>query len=111
MPLINCEINLILTWSSNSVITNSAGAGTFAIINRKLYVPTVTLPTQDNAKLLQQLKFGFKRILNWNKYLSKVESYNTRKPYFSKFSRSRLFLYLLEMMQTEQHTQDIVFQK
>ena len=88
IPLINCEINLILTGSSNFVITNSVGAGTFAIINRKLYVPTVTLPTQDNAKLLQQLKFGFKRTLNWSKYLSKVESYNTRKPYFSKFSRS-----------------------
>ena len=33
----------------------------------------MTLSTQDNAKLLQQLKLGFKRVINWNKYLSKPE--------------------------------------
>ena len=54
MPLINCEVNLILTWSSTCVITNSNGAGTFAINDTKLYVPVVTLSTQENAKLLQQ---------------------------------------------------------
>ena len=73
MPLINCEVNLILTWSSTCVINNSNGAGTFAITNTKLYVHVVTLSTQENAKLLQQLKSGFKRTINWNKYLSKPE--------------------------------------
>ena len=73
MPLINCEVNLILTWSSICVITNSTGAGTFAIINTKLYVPVITLSTQDNSNLLQQLKSCFKRAINWNKYLSKPE--------------------------------------
>ena len=73
MPLINCEVNLIFTWSSACVITNSNGAGRFAITDTKLYVPVVTLSTQENAKLLQQLKSGFKRIINWNKYLSKPE--------------------------------------
>ena len=73
MPLINCEVSLILTWSSTCVITNSTGEGKFKIINTKLYVPVVTLSTQDNAKLLQQLKSGFKRVVNWNKYLSKPE--------------------------------------
>ena len=56
MPLINCEINLILTWSSTCstcVITNSTGAGTFGITDTKLYVPVLTLSTQDNLKLLQ----------------------------------------------------------
>ena len=33
----------------------------------------VTLSTQGNVKLLQQLKSGFKRIIYWNKYLSKSE--------------------------------------
>ena len=63
MPLINCEINLILTWSANCVISNAAvnQATTFAITYTKLYVPVVTLSTQDNAKLLKQLKSGFKR--------------------------------------------------
>ena len=54
MPLINCEVNLILTWSRYCVITNSTGEGKIVITETKLYVPVVTLSTQDNAKLLQQ---------------------------------------------------------
>ena len=76
MPLINCEINLILTWSANCVMVyiNIANQGaTFAITETKLYVPVVTLSTQDKAKLLQQLKSDFKIIINWNKYLLKPE--------------------------------------
>ena len=78
MPLINCEVNLILTWSSNCVITDSNSAATFAITDTKLYVPVVTLSTQENTsnnlrKFFQQLKSGFKRVINWNKYLSKPE--------------------------------------
>ena len=73
IPLINCEVNLILTLSSTCVITNSNSAGTFAITDTKLYVPVVTLSTQENTKFLQQLKSGFKRVINWNKYLSKPE--------------------------------------
>ena len=38
-----------------------------------LYVSVVTLSTQDNGKLLPQLKPGFKRIVSWNKYLAKQE--------------------------------------
>ena len=53
MPLINCEINLILTWSSTCVITDSTGTQTFAITNAKLYVTVVTFSTQDNVKLPQ----------------------------------------------------------
>ena len=76
MPLINCEVNLILTWSSTCVIVSTSNANQdakFAITDTKLYVPVVTLSTQENAKLLQQLKSGFKRVINWNKYLSKPE--------------------------------------
>ena len=71
MPLINCEVNLILTWSKDCVITNSTGEGKFAITETKLYVPVVTLSTKDNEKLLQQLKSGFKKTISWNKYPSK----------------------------------------
>ena len=73
-PLINCEIKLILTWSANCVVTNTAAnkETTFAITDTKLYVPVETISTQDNVKLLQQLKSGSKRIVNWNKYQSKV---------------------------------------
>ena len=75
MSLINCEVNLILTWSKDCVITNSTGTGKFEIKDTKLYVPVVTLSTQDNAKLLQQLKSGFKRTINWNKYQSRIKPY------------------------------------
>ena len=76
MPLINCEVNLILTWSSTCVLiaTNILNQNAiFAITDTKLYVPVVTLSTQENTKFLQQLKSGFKKVINWNKYLSKPE--------------------------------------
>ena len=75
MPLINCEINVILTWSSTCVITNSTGAGTFAITDTWFYVPVVNLSTQENANLLQELKSGFKRTINWNKDQSDWKTY------------------------------------
>ena len=71
MPLINCEVNLILTWSSTCVLiasNNPNQNATFAMTDTKLYVPVVTLSTQENTKFLQQLKSGFKRVINWNKY-------------------------------------------
>ena len=76
MPLINCEIELILTWSRNCVIisTNVANQNpTFTITETTLYVPVVTLSTRDNSKLLPQLKSGFKRTISWNRYLAKPE--------------------------------------
>ena len=66
MSLINCEINLILTWSANCIISSAAEnrAIIFAISDTKLYVSVVTLSTQDNGKLLQQMKSNFKRTSN-----------------------------------------------
>ena len=58
MALINWEVSLFLTWSSTCVTTNSTGEGRFAMTDTKFYVPVLTLSTQDNAKLLQQLKSG-----------------------------------------------------
>ena len=71
MPLINCKVNLILTWFKKCVIvytdvTNQDA--TFTITETKLYVPVVTLSTQDNAKLSTQLKSGFKRIYQNQNY-------------------------------------------
>ena len=65
MPLINCENKLILTWSENCVISSATGATKFALTYTDLYVRVAILSTQDNIKL-------FKRIINWNKYQSKV---------------------------------------
>ena len=86
MPLINCEINLILTWSENCVLTdlitrNAEGDNpainvptnaTFKIKDTKLYVPVVTLSAENDNKLLEQLKTGFKRTITWNKYRSEM---------------------------------------
>ena len=80
MPLINCEINLTLTWSDKCALSNDTKATSFATLYTKLYVPGVTLSTQDNAKLLEQLKTGFKRTINWNKYQPKV-SLQAPNPY------------------------------
>ena len=75
-PLTNCEVNLILTWSADCALIyiNIANqVPIFAITEVNLYVPAVTLSTQDSAKLLTQLKSGFKRTTSWNRYLSKPE--------------------------------------
>ena len=91
MPLINCEINLILTWSENCVLTSKATRdavpaqggnpavtrvnnptnATFKITDTKLYVPVVTLSTKDD-NFLEQLKSGLKRTIKWNKYRSEM---------------------------------------
>ena len=67
MPLINCEVELILNWSRGCVIiyTNvDDQVPTFTITETNLYVPIVTLSTQDNSKLLPQLKSCFKRTIS-----------------------------------------------
>ena len=94
MSSINCEVDLILTWSENCVLTDIAIHGTvpaqgvnpagqainaptnatFAISDTKLYVPVVTLSTQDDNKLLEQLKTGFRRAIKWNEYRSEMSN-------------------------------------
>ena len=76
MPLTNCEVGPILDGSADCVIiyTDVANqAPTFTITGTNLYVPVVTLSTQDNEILLLRLKNGFKRPISWNKYLAKPE--------------------------------------
>ena len=71
MPLINCEVCLILSWYRHCVISSNAQATKFTITDTKLYVSVATLSTQYNVKLFQQLETGFKRMINWNKYQSR----------------------------------------
>ena len=65
-------MKLISFWLGPTKCANDAKATTFAITDTKRYIPVVTLSTQDNARLLQQLKSSFKRIINWSKYQSKL---------------------------------------
>ena len=77
MPLINCEIELILDWSADCVIIYTDvdnEVPTLTTTETNLYAPVVTLSTEDNSKLLPQLKNAFKRTITWNKYLEKPES-------------------------------------
>ena len=67
MPLVNCKIDLELTWHKDCMISSAnAAAGqvvSFMIANTKLYVPVVTLSTKDNTNLTKQLNKGFKRTI------------------------------------------------
>ena len=73
------------------MLSNDTEATTFAITDTKLYALVVTLSTQYNAKLFEQLKPYFKRTINWNKYKSKVSSTKHIFRFLneSKFSRSK----------------------
>ena len=87
MSLINCFLlfllNLILTWSAKCIISTSAAnqATTLAINDTKYFVPVVTISTQVNTKLLQNLKTGLKRTFKRNKYQSKTTTLNTPNQY------------------------------
>ena len=72
MPLVSCEINIILIWYANWVISAATGAKILVVTDITFCVLVVALSTQDNSKLLRQLKSGFEKIINWKKYQSKV---------------------------------------
>ena len=61
MSLINCKVELSLTWNQNCILSSVADDSTLAITDAKLYVPVVTLKTKDNTKLSRLLSKGFKR--------------------------------------------------
>ena len=103
IPLIHCEINLILTWSENCLLTQSKATrdadpdadpavaaienpanATFKITDTKLPLSFVTLSTENDRKLLEQLRAGFKRTIKWNKYRSETtnQTENNNLNYF-----------------------------
>ena len=60
---------------TNLCYSSATGETKFKITETKLYVPVVTLSTQDNVKLLKQLKSDFKRTINWNEYESNIKTF------------------------------------
>ena len=82
--LINCEVELIITWPRNYVLADmtvdaaadpavvSPSGAKFEITHTKLYVPVVALSKENDIKVLEQLKLGFKRTIKWNKYRSQM---------------------------------------
>ena len=91
IPLINCEITLILSWYKECVLVGRAFRGPpasaanrissptstkFEITDCKLCVPVVTLSAENDNKLLEQLKSGFRITIKWNKYMSQMSNQN-----------------------------------
>ena len=87
MPLINCEVSLISTWSPSCVVTNSTVEGKFKITDTNFYVPVVTLSTEDNEKLLQQLTSGFIKYLSRTALLAQNPNLNLIDPSFQGVNR------------------------
>ena len=71
MPLINCKIELNLTWKKKCVLSNQAGDAVFIINDTKMYVPVVTLSKEDNKDFIEQQNEGFQRSIYWNEYKTK----------------------------------------
>ena len=80
MSLVNCKIDLELTWHKDCMISSAnAAAGqvvSFMITNTKLYVPIVTLSTKDNTNLTKQLNEVFVGI---NTYLNHFQKLHKKK--------------------------------
>ena len=70
--IINCEINLVLTWSENCAIFSATEKTKPEITDAKTYVPAGISWTEDNVKLLKQLESGFKRTIIWSKQQGKL---------------------------------------
>ena len=79
MPLINCEVELSLEWYTKCVTIIGGTNATFVTRDAQLYVPVVSLKTEDNAKLSKLLNEGFKRSVYWNKYIAILRNYAINK--------------------------------
>ena len=128
MPLINCELEVIVTWSKNCALADMAvdadanpaivgPAGLeFQITDTKLYVPVVTLSAIDVNNFLEQLKPRFKRTIKWNKYRSEMTNQNKTNHLnnlidltFTKVNR--LFVLSFENEEDRISFQSIMYQK
>ena len=86
---INCKVELSLEWYAKCLLIIENGtAATFAITDTKLYVPVITLKTEDNAKLSKLLSERFKRSVYWNKYKIILKDYAANKNIRERFDAS-----------------------
>ena len=87
IPLINCEVELIFKncvlidkltrgadYEANPRVSeiNDSENTIFQIKDTKLYFPVVSLSKENDIKLFEQLKSGFKGTMKWNKYRSQM---------------------------------------
>ena len=119
MTLINCVISLELKWSRKCIIVGGTVNNqntSFQIDDTKLYVPLVTLSTQENITLLKQLESGFKRTINWNKCLAKTTN-QVRNRYFDDLTNpsfqgvNRLLVLTFKNADGRESHKQIIFQQ
>ena len=84
------------------VIVPPTGLG-FQTTDTKLYAPVVTLSNEKDTKLLEKLKYGFKKTIKWNKYRLQMTIHNNNNnlnylidPTFTNFIDS-LFYHTKEL--------------
>ena len=113
---INCEVSRHLNCSKNCAIVATNAATIFSINVTKLYILVVTLSTEHNAKLLEQLKSAFKRTISWNKYQTKVSTAKVNwyldiltDPSF--VGLNKFFVLTFKDGDKQQVTDDIIFQQ
>ena len=82
IPLINCEVELILTWSKKCVLTDMIAANNpptrleFQITDTTLYIPVASWSKESEKKLLEPFISGIKKTVKWNKYRSQNNNLN-----------------------------------
>ena len=134
IPLISCEVSLELKWNKNCIITSlkerqvDAGppvvrdgaptGASLAINDCKLYIPVVTLSKDDEIKLLTNLKSGFTREIEWNKYRSQMttEAINNNVhiligPTFTNVNLIDCLFWHTKMLMIDNHFLNFIYQK
>ena len=89
MLMINCKVELKLRWTNHCVLASTGvendGVNSnniiFTGIERRLYVPAITLPTKENQKLSKPLSKGFESSVYWSEYKTKRENKNWTNEY------------------------------
>ena len=76
LPLINTKLYMELNWTKHSVLSSINQNSIFQITKGELYIPVVTLNTENYNKLSELLRKGFERTVIWNEYESKIERIN-----------------------------------
>ena len=91
MPLINCKVNLNLTWKRECVLSNQAGDAVFIINDTKLYIPVVTLSKEDSKDFIVQQNKGFQRSIYWNEYKTKEQNEDANNNVFKYINLDHSF--------------------
>ena len=106
LPLINTKLYMELNWTKYSVLCNQNQNSIFQITKDELYIPVVTLNTENNNKLSELLSKGFERTVVWNECKSKIETVNVAAN-DNNFKRTTLSFQGVSKLSAAYETNDI----